>query len=225
MNRLDSPAAGWFFDLDGTLIDSAEGILACLRFALRGIDAPAPDESVLRRWIGPPLRCSFGDYLGPGDPARIERAVALYLQHMDEVGWREYRVFDGVPQVLEALRARGSRLCVVTAKVETYARRILAHSGLAECFGQIVGATADGRLALKADLIGEALRRTGAEPATTWMVGDRNLDIEGALAHGMRGIGVLWGIGSADELRQAGAWRLVSQPAQWLELPAPQRSA
>lgn len=216
MSAPHAPARWWFFDLDGTLIDSSAGILDSLRFALHGIGAPEPGEAVLRGWIGPPLRRSFGNYLGNADPQRIEAAVALYLQHMEASGWRRFHVYDGAAEMLQALADGGARLCVVTAKIESFARRILATQAFGALFSDIVGATADGRLALKTDLVAEALRRTGADPARTTMVGDRDLDMAGAVDHGLTGVGVLWGFGSADELRAAGATRLLARPSELL---------
>lgn len=203
----------WFFDLDGTLIDSSDGILACIRSALSTLGREIPDEAHLRGWIGPPLRASFAPSLDH-DATLIERAVQLYLQHMDEAGWRNYRIFDGVEEKLRSLHAEGARLCLVTAKVETFARRILADTPFGPLFSEIVGATADGSRSLKADLIAEALHRTGASPSSTVMVGDHPLDMRGARHHGMAAIGVLWGYSSAADLRDAGAHRLVDSPAQ-----------
>ena len=103
---------------------------------------------------------------------------------------------------------------MVTAKNEPHARRILAHLPFGHRFEEIVGATVDGRLSHKADLIGEALRRLGASPDTCWMIGDRRMDLEGARHHGMRNVGVLWGFGGEQELRDAGADHLVMSPAR-----------
>lgn len=202
----------WFFDLDGTLIDSSEGILDCMRFALAQLGRGIPPDETLRSWIGPPLRTSFGPYLG--DAELTERAVALYLQRMDESGWSAYRVYDGILDALARLRDEGARLSVVTAKVETYARRIVEHAPFGPWFSEVVGATPDGALSHKADLIRVAMQRGAARPESTVMVGDRHFDMDGARHHGLSSIGVLWGFGSADELREAGAMRLAESPAR-----------
>ena len=106
----------------------------------------------------------------------------------------------------------GHRLAVVTAKNEPHARRIVEHLPFGGCVEAVIGATADGARSHKPELIGEALRRLSLAPARCWMIGDRRMDIEGARQHGMRSIGVLWGFGSADELRTAGADQLVASP-------------
>ena len=114
-----------FFDLDGTLIDSAVGITRCIAHALTQLEHPVPSEEELRGWIGPSLRTSFMPLLG--DPARVEVAVEHYLERFESHGWLEHQVYDGIGEAIEALHADGYRLAVVTAKNEPHARRILAH--------------------------------------------------------------------------------------------------
>ncbi|HTD28594.1 MAG TPA: HAD hydrolase-like protein, partial [Xanthomonadaceae bacterium] len=103
-----------FFDLDGTLIDSAVGITRCVAYALERLDQPVPNAAMLRTWIGPPLRTSFGPLLG--DAERTERAVELYRERFDAVGWCEHTIYPGIEQAIRDLRTDGHRLAVVTAK-------------------------------------------------------------------------------------------------------------
>lgn len=205
-----------FFDLDGTLIDSAVGITRCVAHALERLDQPVPSEPELRRWIGPALRISFAPLLQ--DPDRVEQAVAYYRERFEAQGWQEHEVYAGIGEVIETLHAAGHRLAVVTAKNEPHARKILAHLPFGHRFVDIVGATADGRLSHKPELIGEALSRLDIVPDGVWMIGDRHMDIEGAHHHGMGSVGVLWGFGSEAELQQAGATHLAATPRQLLEL-------
>lgn len=201
-----------FFDLDGTLIDSAVGITRCVAHALDGMGHPGLPESELRRWIGPALRVSFGALFD--DPDDIERAVALYRGRFEIVGWTEHTIYDGIGDTVATLHAAGHRLAVVTAKNEPHARRIVETLPFGHCFDDIIGATPDGRISHKPELIAEALRRLDLHPADCTMIGDRHLDIDGARHHGMRGIGVLWGFGGEDELRAAGAHALAHAPRE-----------
>jgi phosphoglycolate phosphatase len=205
-----------FFDLDGTLIDSAVGITRCVAHALERLDQPVPSEPELRRWIGPALRISFAPLLQ--DPERVEQAVAYYRERFETHGWQEHEVYADIEEVIETLHAAGHRLAVVTAKNEPHARKILAHLPFGHRFVDIVGATADGRLSHKPELIGEALSRLDIAPDGVWMIGDRHMDIEGARHHGMASVGVLWGFGSEAELQQAGATHLAPTPRRLLEL-------
>ena len=204
--------AALFFDIDGTLIDSAVGITRCIAHALTQLEHPIPTEAELRGWIGPSLRTSFLPLLG--DPAKVEAAVELYRERFESHGWREHQVYAGIGETIERLRADGHRLAVVTAKNEPHARKILAHLPFGHHFEDIIGATADGRLSHKKDLIGEALRRLSLVPGACWMIGDRHMDIDGARHHGMRSVGVLWGFGGEQELREAGASHLAGAPDQ-----------
>lgn len=196
-----------FFDLDGTLVDSEAGIVNGIRQAFDALGLAQLDQAALREWIGPPLRDSFQAVLA--DPARVEQALSLYRARYDAQGWRELTVFAGAPEAVHALHAAGHRLAVVTSKNERAARRILQGLAFGACFEQVVGASDDGTRRFKADLIAEALRRMQVAAARCVMIGDRRMDMEGAAAHGMAGIGVLWGFGDADELRAAGASVLV----------------
>jgi len=208
-----------FFDLDGTLIDSAVGITRCVAYALEKMEQPVPGDAELRKWIGPALRTSFTPVFG--DAQRVERAVALYRERFDLHGWLEHDVYAGIGEVVQGLHAAGHRLAVVTAKNEPHARRIVAHLPFGGCFEDVIGATEDGVRSHKPELIAEALRRLSLSSGQCWMVGDRRMDIEGARHHGMRNVGVLWGFGGREELTAAGAGVLASTPAELARLLSP----
>lgn len=200
-----------FFDMDGTLIDSAVGITRCVAHALTQMGAAVPPQSELRRWIGPSLRTSFGPLFA--DPADVERAVEHYRERFETHGWAEHDIYAGIGEVIEALHGAGHRLAVVTAKNEPHARKIVDHLPFGHLFEDVIGATIDGRLSDKPELIAEALERLQLDPAQCWMIGDRRMDIEGARHHGMRNIGVLWGFGGEAELHAAGAQSVARMPA------------
>ncbi len=205
-----------FFDLDGTLIDSAVGITQCVAHALTQMGQPVPPQAELRRWIGPSLRTSFAPLFN--DPAQVEQAVTYYRERFDVVGWREHEVYPRIGQVVQALKDRGHRLAIVTAKNEPHARRIVEHLPFGDCFEDVIGATPDGSRSEKPQLVAEALHRLSLTPAQCWMIGDRRMDIEGARHHGLRNIGVLWGFGGAEELTAAGAAHLAQAPDDLLTL-------
>ena len=201
-----------FFDLDGTLIDSAVGITRCVAHALTRMERPVPPESELRRWIGPSLRTSFGPLFA--QPEQVERAVEHYRERFESHGWAEHEVYAGIETTVESLHAAGYRLAIVTAKNEPHARKIIEHLPFGHRFDDVIGSTMDGSLSDKPELIAEALRRFSLDAQDCWMIGDRRMDIEGARHHGMRNIGVLWGFGGEEELRLAGAQRLAEKPEQ-----------
>jgi len=201
-----------FFDLDGTLIDSAIGITRCVAYALEQMGQPVPGDAELRKWIGPALRISFTPIFG--DAQRVEQAVELYRERFDALGWQEHEIYAGIGEVVQGLHAAGHRLAVVTAKNEPHARRIVEHLPFGGCFEDIIGATVDGARSHKPELIAEALQRLSLQPAQCRMIGDRRMDIEGARHHGMRNVGVLWGFGGREELRAAGVDALAATPGE-----------
>ena len=204
-------ARNLFFDLDGTLTDSRQGILASLRHALCRLGREPPPDSQLMRFIGPPTHDAFPEILGSRDPALVDHAIALYRERYSEVGLFEAEVYPGVAQGLAALSAAGYGLRVVTSKPRVYAARMIDHFGLRAFFEGIegvFGSELDGSLGNKGDLIAHVLETLRIQPETAWMFGDRKHDIAGARRNGVHGAGVLWGYGSREELEAAGAERV-----------------
>ncbi|OOG51035.1 HAD hydrolase-like protein [Rhodanobacter sp. C01] len=199
------------FDLDGTLIDSEHGIIACVKHALAKLDVPAPPQEELRGWIGPPLRHSFAPLLDH-DPVRVEAAVEHYHERFHTDGWREHDIYPGIESLIERLLGAGHRLAVVTSKPQRHAAPIIAHLPFGDAFLRLYGPDPGSAHSEKASMIAAALADFGASPGDTVMIGDRRFDIEGAVANRVRGIGVLWGFGSRSELEQAGASAIATTP-------------
>ena len=201
-----------FFDLDGTLTDPKPGITRSIRYALQKLDHPViPTEDELTWCIGPPLRSSFVKLLGEDS---ADRAVSLYRERFSDIGLYENRVYDGIGEILTTLGQSGHRLFVATSKAHVFADRIIDHFGLRPYFGRVFGAELDGTRADKSHLLQYALQETATDPADALMIGDRSHDMIGAGNNGIRGIGVLYGYGSRDELIGAGARHVCASPAE-----------
>lgn len=198
-------------DLDGTMVDPAEGLLGGYRIALAALGRPAAEDEDLRWVIGPPLRISFAQVLGGSD--RVEEALAHYRAFYAETGLFQALPYPDIHAALTALKAAGSRLLVCTSKPRDYAARVLAHFGLMPFFDAVYGAELGGRFDDKGDLIAHILEQEGLDPGRGCMIGDRKFDVGAAQRHAMRSIGVLWGYGSREELVAAGATRLCDRPA------------
>ena len=183
------------FDLDGTLTDSADGIVSSFRHALGEIGADVPDGDLARRVVGPPMHDTLST-MGLGE--RAEEAIAAYRADYVSRGWVMNSVFDGIPDLLADLRAAGIRLAVATSKAEPTARRIIEHFGLDEHFEVVAGASLDGVRASKADVMAHALAQLEPLPERVLMIGDRSHDVEGASAHGIDTVVVQWGYGADD---------------------------
>ena len=207
------------FDLDGTLIDSEHGILACVKHALAQLDVPAPPQEELRGWIGPPLRHSFAPLLDH-DPARIEAAVEHYHERFHTDGWREHDIYPGIESLIERLLGARHQLAVITSKPQRHAAPIIAHLPFGDAFLRLYGPDPSSAHSEKASMIAAALADFDARPEHAVMIGDRRFDIEGAVANHVRGIGVLWGFGSRAELEQAGASAIAATPDELAALLA-----
>lgn len=202
-----------FFDLDGTLTDSKEGITRSVQHALRHFGIDEPDTAKLTPYIGPPLKDSFEQYHGL-TREQADEALLVYRERYADVGIFENRVYDGIPALLAALRAADCSLAVTTSKPLLYTEQILAHFKLDTAFDAVIGCDMSERNTSKATLIADALHRFGCAPAQAWMVGDRCFDIEGAHENGVRAVGVRYGFAAPDELEQAGADVIVGSVAE-----------
>ena len=203
------PPCSVLLDLDGTLIDSQPGILASCVVALRSLGHEPNDILDIKRIIGPPLEDVMQFLLQPYGDDRVAEAVSAFRRHYGESGLLGSKPYPGIGHSLRQMRQDGLRLYLATSKREVFARRILEHLQLATFFDGIHGSVPGGELDHKPELLAHILSKHRISPAHSLMVGDRRYDITGAHAVGMRGLGVLWGYGSRDELESAGADRLV----------------
>ena len=203
------------FDLDGTLTDSAPGITRCLAHGIRSVGGNPPPLSSLRSYIGTPLSQVFQALLPGGDSARIDEAVAAYIERFDRLGIYENSVYPGIPEALDILKSDGCDLYVATAKEQDVALRVIEHFGLDKAIQAVFGALFDRGIDSKEDVLGLGLRTLDIAPVDAIMVGDRHHDIGAACALGVRSIGVSWGYGSSSELSSAHA--IVHSPANLVD--------
>jgi phosphoglycolate phosphatase len=197
------------FDLDGTVSDSAPGILSSLRHAFAVNGVPPLDPAAERALLGPPFYESLPPIVGEQllwpviEAYRARYAEAMY----------ESTAYPGVAELLQALRRDGRQLAIATSKPEHYAVPIVEHLGLASYFDTIGGDELDGSLRTKALVIGKVLARLGRpDPADVIMIGDRSHDVAGAREHGIATVGVSWGYGLPGELAAARPAHLCATP-------------
>jgi phosphoglycolate phosphatase len=202
-------------DLDGTLVDPAAGIIRSFQTGLSAVGAPTIDAADLGWIIGPPLRMSYPQ--AGVAAADVEVALTAYRVTYGAGAMFEVTPYLGIGEALAALRAAGHRLIVATSKPHVFAKPILERYGLAAHVSAIHGSELDGRRDDKGELIGHIIATERVDPARALMIGDRKFDCIGAAAHGIPTIGVLWGYGTEDELRAAGAMALATKPD---DLPA-----
>lgn len=191
-----------FFDLDGTLTDSGEGIINCAILGLQHFGLPIPTREQMRVFVGPPLDQSFIKHGVPAD--KVQDAIEVFRGRYRTVGKFENFPYPGIRETLQKLKDQGHRLFVATSKPEILANEVLDHFELSEFFEQIAGATLDGTRSHKADVITYLLGLTG-DVGQILMVGDTAFDVLGAAEHGIPTIGVSWGYGEVADMEKAGA--------------------
>jgi phosphoglycolate phosphatase len=210
--------AGVLFDLDGVLVDSRVAISRSMNHALRSCGLEAWPEARLHPLIGPPLHDAFGQVLAEqgGDPELVDACVARYRERYVDACVEETLANAGLAETLAELAGRLA-LGVATSKPEAYAVPILETLELAHFFGAVVGPSLDARSEPKTRTVARALLALGA-PGPVAMVGDRLHDVVAGRANGLATVGVTWGIGSRDELRDAGADHVIDAPAELADL-------
>lgn len=193
------------FDLDGTLTDPGIGITNSVMYALKKFQIEVEDRTTLFKFIGPPLKASFEKYYG-FSKEESELALQYYREYFRPYGLYENKVYDGVRELLIELKKQNKTLLLATSKPEEFAIEILKHFDLYPYFDFVAGATMDSSRVKKADVILYALQSYGvSDLSSAIMIGDREHDILGAKQVGLDSIGVLYGYGDYEELKEAGA--------------------
>ncbi|MEU5779663.1 HAD family hydrolase [Micromonospora lupini] len=182
------PALTVGFDLDMTLVDSRPGIAAAYRALTARTGVPVDADLAVSR-LGPPLRTEIAHWF---PPEQVESAVRVYRELYPAYAITPTLPLPGAREAIDAVRARGGRVLVVTSKIGRLARLHLEHLGLP--VDELAG-----------DLFAEQKATALREHGATHYVGDHVADMVAAAAAGVPGIAVATGPCSSDELREAGA--------------------
>lgn len=202
-----------FFDLDGTIIDSGEGVSNSVLYALKKFGISETKENALR-FIGPPLADSFKEFYG-FDDAKATKSIEIYREYYREKGIFECYLYEGIKELLVKLKQNGYVVVLCTSKPEEYAHRVLRFFEILDLFDHACGATMDEKTrATKDEVMQYAFDTSGAKREKTLMVGDRKFDINSANKFGIDSVGVTFGYGSEDELKEAGATYIVDSASE-----------
>lgn len=215
----------YLFDLDGTITESAPGIIASIKYAKDklGLGEPRYPDDAKRAFdynvfVGPPLLDSFMKYFSI-DEAQGREATAAYREYYADRGIFENAVYPHVGETLARLKAAGKHLCIATSKPTQYAERIALHFHLAQFFEYVNGSDMGEAHAKKGEVIRNALARyPGIDREGFLMIGDRREDIVGAKENALASCGALWGYGTKAELVGAGADFLASDIAELVDI-------
>lgn len=193
------------FDLDGTLTDSGLGITNSAAYSLKKYGIEIADRSELYKFIGPPLHESYEKYYG-FSPEEAKKAVEYYREYYRDKGIFENIVYEGMEELLKAIFNSGKTMIVATSKPEEFAKKILEYFDIAKYFSCIAGAKMDGTRTKKDEVILYALKKGKvSDLSKVLMIGDREHDMIGAQKVGIDSLGVLFGYGNYEELKNAGA--------------------
>ena len=193
------------FDLDGTLTDPQKGITNSVKYALEFYGIVENDYNVLLSFIGPPLVDSFCKIYG-FDKEKAFEAVLKYREYfINKRGMFENKVFDGTKALLDNISRSGRKNILVTSKPEEQAIEILKHFDLYKYFYDVCGATTDEKRSKKIDVLKFAVEKNQIDIERAVMIGDRMFDVGAASELGMTSIGVTFGFGTREELKNAGA--------------------
>ena len=194
-----------FWDLDGTISDSASGIANSISYAIEKMGTEIPSKETLKKFVGPHLAESLSMYLGYS-PEQIEAAIKYFREYYEKKGIEENEMYCGIEELLIKLRDAGYSCVLATSKPEPFARTILKRYGIDSYFLYIAGSTIDETRTKKAEVIAYALETCKiTDKSQVVMIGDRSHDVIGAKENGLDCIGVLYGYGDRPELEEAGA--------------------
>lgn len=206
-----------FFDLDGTIVDSAPGILESVKYALLYFGIEEEDEEKLNVFIGPPLFDAFSKYYNM-NKEDADLAVEKYRENYNNnKAMEKFTVYGGVPEMLKKLKDEGFTICLATAKPLLFAQKILDKADLSKYFDIINGASFDESKRTKTAVIANTIEKSNFKKEKILMVGDRENDVTGAKNNGISVLGVTYGYGDKKELKDAGCFDIVSSPEEVTE--------
>ena len=204
------------FDLDGTIMDSAEGIINALNHTLVTLGEEPRDPQSLTRFIGPSLKVIFTEVLNTSCAAAIDEAIVTYREYYFTRGYKESKPYEGIDQTLSCLQDKAQTIRICTARRRDIATTIIKHFGLDAYFDDIHGCDLDGT---KTEII-KGLLADGTIARPAFMIGDRGGDIAAAHNAGIGSIAVRYGFGSLAELTNAKPTHIVDCHEELLAIVA-----
>lgn len=185
------------FDFDGTVADTSPGIKEGLNHTFKVNNMPSMTDKAMDRFIGPPLDDSFVKYCG----VSIEKAKSMVLdfrEHYHVKAIDKFVIYEGLTDAIEVLKRRGIKVGIATSKPEVMAIHILKKAGIFDLFDVIQGATLDGKLIKKTDIVRHVLSKDEIKGKKALMVGDTEFDILGAHSNNIPCMWVDYGFGTYE---------------------------
>lgn len=172
-----------------------------MQYALQKAGVMVNDLDALEPFIGPPLQVSFQEIYGFND-TQITQAIRDYRERFTERGMFENKLYEDIPALLAQLKQQGYILTIATSKPTVFAEQIIKYFQLESYFDLVVGSHLDGSRSAKGEIIAEVLQQLDSYPKDQFiMIGDRKYDLIGARENQIDAIGVTYGFGSLEELK------------------------
>lgn len=203
-DNMNSKYKAVFFDFDGTIADTGDGIFHSVKYAIKESGFEPISKESLRTFIGPPVFDSFKRELGM-NAEQSEFAVMKYREEYSREGIFRFTLYDGIENLLRELKANGFQTAIASSKPYNFILRIIDYLNFSELVDFISCPLSDKANESKVVLVSRCVEHFEIEKSEAIMVGDRHFDINGANGAGVESIGVTFGYGDEKELSNAGA--------------------
>ena len=184
------------FDLDGTLLDTSEGILDSVRYTIAALSYSELPYDELLTFVGPPIQQSFMEHFGC-NAETAQRAADIFRNYYKDTALLRAVPYEGVYDLCDELKRRGMKLAVATYKREDYALTLLKHFQFNTYCSPMHGADGNNKLKKK-DIVQMCMLEMDAKPDNTVLVGDTEHDAAGAIEAGVAFLAVTYGFGFRD---------------------------
>lgn len=194
------------FDVDGTLLDTTEGILAAVKYTVDNCGFTEPSETVIKTFIGPPIKESFLRTYDI-DNETANKLTTVFRNRYKDVDLLKAKPYQGILEVFDLIKMLGMKSAIATYKRQDYAENIVKHFGFGEYTDIIFGADNDNKMRKK-DIIEKCIEVSGiTDYSRVLMVGDSDNDAIGASQIGVDFLGVTFGFGfsTKEEIYAHGA--------------------
>ena len=203
----------YLFDFDGTLCNTTEGIFNSILYSLEWYGIKETDFKKLEYFVGPPLFESYKTVYGVSDED-ANLLIAKYRERYKTKAAEESAVYDGIKEMLRTLKQRGKKIAIASSKPKTFVDEISEYHDIYKYYDFVSAEDFKNNHSSKKDLINACLDYFGnPDKEKVLMIGDRFYDIDGAKAVGIDSAGAVYGFGTEEELKNAGATYILNNPS------------
>ena len=210
------------FDLDGTLLDTSEGIVESVKYAAKQLGYPELPYEALLMFVGPPIQQSFMDHYGC-DKQTAQKAADIFREYYKTKALLKAAPYEGIYELCGALKTAGIKMAVATYKREDYALILLKHFCFDRYCEPMHGADGENKLKKK-DIVLMCMEEMNANKEKTVLIGDTDHDKRGAIEAGVKFIAVTYGFGFRKAENVGDCLGVVQTPMEIAEILLPTTS-